>query len=237
MAIKTSGTRLVLENLNGFISGLQSAVSAKQKFDQAMQTKSFDLGGRDPFAPISQSADRAAKSASSSLLSIGRGDPFAPVGRSAENAAGTIRVAFSNTQAFVAGIFATLGGMAARAAVDISKSFVGVFSDSVKNSAGFQQDIADSFASFDLLPEQLDKVKASIAGLAVDPNLVVGFSEATAAAGVLAQKRAAYDSALSKQRAFRTTVDEVARENERLSSLKRNLREMRDALSGDADAI
>jgi hypothetical protein len=47
---------------------------------------------------------------------------------------------------------------------------------------------------------------------------------------VLAERRAAYDSALSKQRAFRATVDEVARETRRLTALKRKVRELSDAV-------
>ena len=58
----------------------------------------------------------------------------------------------------------------------------------------------------------------------------------TSEQGVLSEKRARYDSALAKQRAFRSTVDEVARETERLSQLKRNLRELKDAVSSTNDA-
>ena len=127
-----------------------------------MQSKSFDLGGgRDPFAGFAQSADRAT---------------------------GQISASFGRMNSFVAGIFAGLGALAARTAVDMAKQFSGAFAGALAGSAGFQQDIANAFANFDIPPEQLAKVKAQIAQIAVDPNLVAGFPDVTTSAGVLVQK-------------------------------------------------
>jgi hypothetical protein len=85
--------------------------------------------------------------------------------------------------------------------------------------------------------ESLQAVVAQVQGILKDIAALREGQERRLAAEQqkLSERRATYDSALAKQRAFRTTIDEVARQTEKLATLKRNLRELKDAVEVSKD--